>query len=49
LFWQLRTSLMKTESPLMPDNAISAQIHFLSRTQAQTQREIEKEKQRVSS
>lgn len=29
LFWQLRTSLMKTERPLIPDNAMCAQIRDL--------------------
>lgn len=46
LFWQLRMSLMKTESPRMPDNAISAQIHFPSRTHAQTERERERKRKR---
>ena len=38
LFWQLRMSLMNTERPRIPDNAIAAQIHTLTRTHAQRER-----------
>ena len=48
LFWQLRMSLMNTERPRIPDNAIAAQIHTLTRTHGQRERERERNRNRFS-